>query len=107
MRCNLSHVTYKLQISARGSGKCIPIQCDHGNENDIQRLFDRIKSEQDGRLDVLVNNAYSAVSVIISYVQILLPLQARTLVAFQENNDLSFFQYWSVSSSCATLSGWD
>jgi NAD(P)-dependent dehydrogenase (short-subunit alcohol dehydrogenase family) len=56
---------FKLQISGLGRGKCIPIQCDHSKDDDIQRLFDRIKSEQDGRLDVLVNNAYSAVTVII------------------------------------------
>jgi len=55
-----------LQISERGGGKCIPIQCDHSKDEDIQRLFDQIKSEQNGRLDVLVNNAYSAVSVFFS-----------------------------------------
>ena len=31
---------------------------------DVLGLFDRIKSENDGRLDVLVNNAYAGVSLI-------------------------------------------
>lgn len=51
-----------LQIEQRG-GKCIPVVCDHTNDEDIQRLFDRVKTEQSGQLDVLVNNAYSAVTV--------------------------------------------
>lgn len=45
-------------------GQCIPVQCDHGNDDDVQRLFERVKSEQNGRLDVLVNNAYKAVQAI-------------------------------------------
>ena len=51
-----------LQIEGRG-GKCIPVQCDHSNDEDIEKLFKQIENEQDGRLDLLVNNAYSAVQV--------------------------------------------
>jgi len=29
----------------------------------VERLFDRVKSEQNGQLDLLVNNAYSALLV--------------------------------------------
>jgi len=55
-----------LQISARGRGHCIPVQCDHSKDVDIEKLFNRIKIDQNGRLDVLVNNAYSAVMVVDS-----------------------------------------
>lgn len=51
------------EIEKRG-GKCIPIQCDHSNDSEVEQLFDRVSREQDGRLDVLVNNAYSAVKAI-------------------------------------------
>lgn len=51
------------EIEQRG-GKCIPIVCDHTKDEDIQQLFDRVKTEQNGQLDVLVNNAYSAVVAI-------------------------------------------
>ncbi|XP_033753664.1 dehydrogenase/reductase SDR family member 1-like [Pecten maximus] len=51
------------EIEERG-GKCIPVQCDHTKDEDIQQLFDKVKREQDGQLDVLVNNAYSAVKTI-------------------------------------------
>ncbi|KAL4238078.1 Dehydrogenase reductase SDR member [Mactra antiquata] len=47
------------EIKARG-GTCIPVQCDHSKDADIERLFDQVKRENEGRLDVLVNNAYSA-----------------------------------------------
>ena len=51
------------EIVARG-GVCIPVQCDHSNDEEIQRLFDQISREQEGRLDVLVNNAFSAVQAL-------------------------------------------
>ena len=53
------------EIRARG-GDCIPVQCDHSKDDDIERLFEQVKRENDGQLDVLVNNAYSAVNAIFS-----------------------------------------
>lgn len=50
------------QIS-RGGGRGIVVQCDHKNQDDVTKLFDRVKQENNGRLDLLVNNAYSAVTV--------------------------------------------
>ena len=41
---------------ARG-GKAIPIPCDHEVDAQIDELFSTIKDQQ-GRLDLLVNNAY-------------------------------------------------
>jgi NAD(P)-dependent dehydrogenase (short-subunit alcohol dehydrogenase family) len=37
-------------------GEGIPVICDHGDDAQVARLFDQIMAEQ-GRLDVLVNNA--------------------------------------------------
>lgn len=37
-------------------GKGIPVVCDHADDAQVARLFEQIKDEQ-GRLDVLVNNA--------------------------------------------------
>ncbi|XP_048756190.1 dehydrogenase/reductase SDR family member 1-like isoform X2 [Ostrea edulis] len=50
-------------IESRG-GKCIPVQCDHSKDEDVAALFERVKTEQNGRLDLLVNNAYAAVNAI-------------------------------------------
>jgi dehydrogenase/reductase SDR family protein 1 len=36
---------------------------DHENDGQIKALFDKIEKEQNGRLDILVNNAYKAVVV--------------------------------------------
>jgi len=54
------------QIRSAG-GTCIPVQCDHGVDEDVEKLFSRIKIEQNGQLDVLVNNAYAGVNAIGEY----------------------------------------
>jgi len=51
------------QITERG-GKGIAVYCDHSDADDIKRLFERIEREQNGQLDILVNNAYSAVNAL-------------------------------------------
>ncbi|KAH3852242.1 dehydrogenase/reductase SDR family member 1-like [Dreissena polymorpha] len=53
------------EIETRG-GTCIPIQCDHSKDDDIKRLFETVKRENDGQLDILVNNAYSAVDALFA-----------------------------------------
>lgn len=45
------------QVTARG-GSGIAIRCDHTDDEQVAAVFDRVKSEQ-GRLDLLVNNAWS------------------------------------------------
>ena len=50
------------EITARG-GKGIAVYCDHGDMADVKMLFERIDKEQNGKLDILVNNACSAVNV--------------------------------------------
>jgi NAD(P)-dependent dehydrogenase (short-subunit alcohol dehydrogenase family) len=42
----------------RRGGKGIPVQVDHANDDQVSQLFERIQREQ-GRLDILVNNAFS------------------------------------------------
>lgn len=38
------------------SGRGIGVQCDHGDDEQVKALFDRIRADS-GRLDILVNNA--------------------------------------------------
>ncbi|MCD9622901.1 SDR family NAD(P)-dependent oxidoreductase [Rhabdothermincola salaria] len=40
-------------------GRGIAVACDHHDDDQVTALFDRVRTEQ-GRLDVLVNNVYSA-----------------------------------------------
>lgn len=44
-------------VTAAG-GKGIPVHCDHGDDDIVRRLFEQVADEQ-GRLDILVNNATS------------------------------------------------
>lgn len=41
----------------RLGGKCIPIRCDHRNDQEVEQVFERVRAEQ-GRLDLLVNNVW-------------------------------------------------
>jgi dehydrogenase/reductase SDR family protein 1 len=50
------------QIRSHG-GQCIPICVDHEKDDEIEGLFQRIAKEQDGRLDILINNAFKAATV--------------------------------------------
>lgn len=43
------------EVTAAG-GKGIPVQCDHRDDEQVAALFERVREEQ-GRLDILVNNA--------------------------------------------------
>lgn len=52
------------EINGRG-GRGVAVQVDHTKDKEIEELFNKIKREQNGQLDVLVNNAYSGVSSII------------------------------------------
>ncbi len=45
-------------------GKCIPVQVDHRDDEQVRLLFKRIQDEQKGQLDLLVNNVFSGVRAI-------------------------------------------
>ncbi|XP_003371445.1 alpha-1,3-mannosyltransferase ALG2 [Trichinella spiralis] len=50
----------EFQVNGRG-GKAIAVYCDHSKDEEIKALFQRIEEEQNGQLDILVNNAYSGI----------------------------------------------
>lgn len=43
---------------SRLGGKGIPVRCDHTDESDVAALFQRVSEDNEGRLDLLVNNAW-------------------------------------------------
>ncbi|NES06698.1 MAG: SDR family NAD(P)-dependent oxidoreductase [Okeania sp. SIO2F4] len=45
-------------------GVCIPVQIDHSDDEQVRLLFERIETEQNGQLDLLVNNVFSGVRAI-------------------------------------------
>ena len=53
----------QLAIEAAG-GKCIPVRVDHSDDEQIKSLFARIDREQQGQLDLVVNNVFAGVQAI-------------------------------------------
>ena len=51
------------EINSRG-GKGIAVVCDHSDDKQVKNVFTKIQKDH-GKLDILVNNAYSAVNVSI------------------------------------------
>jgi NAD(P)-dependent dehydrogenase (short-subunit alcohol dehydrogenase family) len=49
------------EVTARG-GTGIAVRCDHADDDQVRALFERIRTEH-GRLDVLVNNAWSGYEI--------------------------------------------
>jgi NAD(P)-dependent dehydrogenase (short-subunit alcohol dehydrogenase family) len=45
------------EVTERG-GRGIAVRCDHAVDAEVAALFERVRAEQDGRLDLLVNNAW-------------------------------------------------
>ncbi|EYC11252.1 hypothetical protein Y032_0051g2099 [Ancylostoma ceylanicum] len=52
------------EITERG-GKGIAAYVDHSNMEEVKQFFERIERDHNGQLDILVNNAYSAVKTIM------------------------------------------
>jgi len=50
-------------VEAAG-GSCIPVQVDHSDDDQVQRLFEQIETEQNGQLDLLVNNVFAGVKTL-------------------------------------------
>ena len=50
----------------QAGGVAIALQVDHSDDDQIKALFDRIQADQNGQLDLLVNNAYAGVPAIRS-----------------------------------------
>ena len=48
----------------KAGGKCIPVQVDHSDDEQLRLLFQQIEAEQQGQLDLLVNNVFSGVQAI-------------------------------------------
>jgi dehydrogenase/reductase SDR family protein 1 len=53
------------EIEGRG-GKCISVQVDHSKDSEVEAFFKKVDKDENGQLDVLVNNAFAAVSTIFN-----------------------------------------
>jgi hypothetical protein len=48
------------ELVTKAGGRGIAVRCDHTDPGDVAKLASRITAEQDGRLDVLVNDTWGA-----------------------------------------------
>ncbi|RKP47353.1 SDR family NAD(P)-dependent oxidoreductase [Cohnella endophytica] len=51
------------ELVSREGGLGIPVQVDHSDETQVKKLFDRVREEQDGRLDILVNDVWGGENI--------------------------------------------
>lgn len=51
------------ELVTRQGGRGIAVQVDHTVEQDVKRLFERVKEEQQGQLDILVNGVWGGDSL--------------------------------------------
>lgn len=70
------------EITRRG-GKGIPVQCDHGNDAEIEWLFERVKRIE-GQLDLLVNNAWGGYENYISDASFCAPFWEQPISRFDK-----------------------
>ncbi|XP_032199839.1 dehydrogenase/reductase SDR family member 1 isoform X3 [Mustela erminea] len=69
LRQNLTlSATFRVPAQSRG-GQCVPVVCDSSQESEVQSLFEQVDREQQGRLDVLVNNAYAGVPALMKNIK--------------------------------------
>ncbi|KAL7056786.1 hypothetical protein AAHC03_019296 [Spirometra sp. Aus1] len=73
------------EVTSRG-GVAIPVVVDHSDDGQVTELFARIRREQKGRLDLLVNNAYAAVGYLTSHMGL---------------------KYWDLESDESAAEAWD
>lgn len=78
----------------------MPVQCDSGDDAALAELFDRIEREQ-GKLDVLVNNAFSAVSWLPT--QTGLPFWEKGTEAWDIVNRVGLRSHYHASVHAASL----
>jgi len=91
------------EMKARGAGvgRGEGIQCDHSKDEDIAKLFEKIGSENDGQLDILVNNAYSAVNVIGA--QMGVPFYEQPLSTWDAVNNVGLRNHYLCTVMAAKL----
>jgi len=63
---NLNSLEETAAEISKAGGRGVAVFCDHSDPKDIKTLFEKIDKENIGQLDLLVNNAYAAVSYIFS-----------------------------------------
>jgi len=91
------------EMNARGAGvgRAEGVQCDHSKDEEVTKVFERIAADNDGRLDILVNNAYSAVNVIAE--QLGVPFYNQPLSTWDSVNNVGLRNHYLCTVMAAKL----
>mmetsp|Transcript_102185 Transcript_102185/g.192278 ORF Transcript_102185/g.192278 Transcript_102185/m.192278 type:complete len:403 (-) Transcript_102185:99-1307(-) len=89
------------EIEKRG-GKPVPVQVDHAHQAEIVAFFAKIKDEE-GKIDVLVNNCYAAVEGILGNKTRGLKFWERDLSWFDTVNNVGLKAHFTASQLAVPL----
>jgi len=77
------------------------VQCDHKNDDAVKAFFEKMAREQNGRMDVLVNNVFSAFELITSNVGV--PFWELPDSAYDDLNAVGLRNHYMCSVLAARL----
>jgi dehydrogenase/reductase SDR family protein 1 len=92
--------TEKAINQAGGIG--IAHRCDHSNDEEVRQLFERVQKEQ-GRLDILVNNAWSGASHIMNDYFWNTPFWEQPMSLFDDFNQVGLRSSYLASQHAARI----
>lgn len=98
---SLQETVMEMNMRGAGVGKAEGIQCDHSKDEEVVKLFKKITADNDGRLDILVNNAYSAVNVIAE--QLGVPFYNQPLSTWDSVNNVGLRNHYLCTVMAAKL----
>jgi len=98
---SLQETTEEMRERGAGVGRGEGVQCDHGNDDDVAKLFEQIDRENDGRLDILVNNAYAAVNTIATCMGV--PFYEQPLSTWDTVNNVGLRNHYLCSVRAAKM----
>jgi NAD(P)-dependent dehydrogenase (short-subunit alcohol dehydrogenase family) len=89
------------EITERG-GTGIPVRCDHNVDGEVEALFGRVEQEQ-GRIDILVNNAWGGYETIEDWQEWMAPFWEQSLSRWDVMSSVGVRSHMTSSYFAAPL----
>lgn len=95
---NRDSLTESCALAAQSTGQCIPKVVDNSNDTGLELFFSEVSRETGGRLDILVNNAYSGIGYWGKHELIGKPFWEVPMQLFDEVFDVGVRSHYKVLS---------